>query len=376
MVKQMAEKRSQLAENVDWKFFFIKYKWMPRKVLRKKFGIKTYDIDNFLQRPQNRQMFKGCSISESLPPDRLQEILKDAWEYYLIKEIKLNIREGQSDWIPEILRLSNVEKKGDGFSFLVNSKYLRKAFGNSYQKFRSRGYTRIAFALFNCFPGEALLTRCGVEPFMFNQTKRIALKHIDILSMIEHIYWNFSLNEQESKVLESSTESEIQEFMKERFISGYKTPGFLSSEFLNDYGLRPNLYKDIGLGNLKSSLKDKYKKELGDSENLDDSWSKEKFARLYPDIKLDRCKYCPINIIDHHHFLPRPEYPQYEYHRENVIPLCTSVHAAITRNKITKEIRAKYEEAIKHWLKDEKASLFDNVLKQIHEDIGLHIIPK
>ncbi len=70
-------------EPTDWKNFLLKYKWMPTSQLVKRFGIQKYDIDNFRRTPEVRSVLKPWRISAEQSPERLREILRSAWEYYL-----------------------------------------------------------------------------------------------------------------------------------------------------------------------------------------------------------------------------------------------------------------------------------------------------
>ena len=176
-------------EPTDWKDFLLKYKWIPSDMLRERFGIKRHDIDNFRRKPTVRTVLDPWRISLKQSPERLREILKSAWEYYLTHVVPIDFTRSPSLWVPELLAIKNVSK--GGFSFLTNSKYLTIACPDALENFRERGYTNVALAAYEFFPGSDVLRRNSVLPYMFQQTHIKALESTDAESMIEHVYLNF-----------------------------------------------------------------------------------------------------------------------------------------------------------------------------------------
>lgn len=233
------------------------------------------------------------------------------------------------------------------------------AFGTRYTKFIQQGYTNVAFGAHHCFPGEDFLKRHGVLPFMFHQTYRDVLRYNDVKDMIEHIYLKFHCNDPIPN-----------EEKKRRFCALHSTRGFLSKDFLNKYGVSPHLYKGKPLSALLKSIADQYSVELGTLPTSEIKWHRDEFARRNPLRQLNKCEYCPMEKpIQLHHFLDREDYPRYTYHTENVVPLCNLVHHFITYKWLSTELQDEYKKCQNKWFKTEKASVFDKVMKSIHDEV-------
>ena len=343
-------------EDMDWKNFYIRYRWMPTKLLIKKFDIKQYDVNNFLRKNNVRKIFEGWRLSLTLPPERIKEILESAWEYYLVHERKIDFSQPKSVWIPQLLSLSRLSNE-EGFAFLVSNKYLKIAFGKEYENFINKGYTAISFGAFHCFPKKEFLFENGVVPFMFYQTHKKISRYTEIRSMVEHVYMNFSVS--------NVTLSDIEK--KENFIARYNEPGFVSSTFLEMYGIPQNFYKEYGLKFVLESIAQKYMSELGYENSVEKGWSTKEFLKKFPEKGMQQCRYCGLSPIDSHHLLPQKEFPEYRYHEENVVPLCVNVHTFITRGKWDKNQEISYRSQFKNWLGEPSIKKFDDIMRRFHE---------
>jgi len=355
---------------MNWKDELIRYKWISTQYLLKKYAIKKYDIDNFTRKPEVKKIIHGWRLQLGLQPDRLKAILAEAWEYFLIDEIGMRPLVERLDWVPSILSLSGITRgEKTGFGFLVDSRYLQNAFGATYKRFASRGYTNIAFGLFHCFPGREFLHQHGIMPFMFHQTHRNVLKHVDILSMIEHVYiwfWDYHTNPETHVYSPNPVATNI---LKQRLIARAKEKDFLNSHFFRKYGVPYNFYKDEGLANLLEQLAQKYSLELGLISDSRKNWNANIFLREHPENLYDKCKYCSLSPVDLHHLVSRQKYPEHMYNVENVIPLCLQVHGCITRKKISNSLSEKYNKCISKWLRRRNANVFYDVMNLIHNEI-------
>ena len=342
---------------MEWKNFYIKYRWMSSKMLTEKFGINKYDVDNFLRKPNTRKIFDGWRLSQTAPPENINKILKSAWEYYLTYEEKIDFTQAPEKWIPKLLSLEGISKL-DGFSFLVNGRYQRLVYPQQYEDYRKHGFTNTAFGLFYFFPGREFLFKHGILPYMLNQTQKKATSYIDIFSMIEHVYMNFY----EFGTPLSDTDK------KEVFIGRYNEPNFLSTSFLRNYGVPQNFYNEYGgLKFLLEKIAQKYLAELGYVNNNDNAWSSKRFIKLFPTKTMKKCRYCDLYPVDLHHLLPQNEFSQYRFNEENVVPLCVNVHAFITRRYWNEIQEVDYRNLFKKWLKNPKIEVFDDIMEHFHE---------
>ena len=285
---------SNETNNQDWKNFLLKHKWMPTSILVEKFKIQKYDLDNFRRKTAVNNILSPWHIKLTQPKERLNEIFKAAWEYYLTNVEKIDFNENPKTWVAQIISLKNISRNGSGFGFLTDSRYLEIACPEMLSEFREKGFTNIALCLFQFWPGKELLIKNGVLPFMFLQTHRRALQHLDVESMVEHIYLNFIVEED----IAFSNENLIA--AKERLFARHDESSFANKADFDKFGLPYNFYKDAG--GLKKVLKDlaeKYALELGYYKDDIRGWSTSEFKKLFPQRKLDQCEYCgmqPVNF--------------------------------------------------------------------------------
>jgi hypothetical protein len=347
--------------SASWKDVLIRYKWMPARVLVRKFGLKKHDVDNFRRRPDVARMLEGWRISRTMAPERLREILKEAWEYYLTVERPLGIDASSSQWIPRLLQLSGIRDDPAGFGFLVDSRYLRAAFGSAYDAFLARGHTTTAYAAFECYPGRNALGLAGVLPFMFYQTHKRVLEHVDTIAMVDHVYIRFH---------DPATNSPAAvDHLKERLIARYREPGFITGEFLAQFGVPSNFYAELGLRGILASLALKYSADLGRDGKRSRGWSASEFVRKNPGGAFEKCCICGLRPVDLHHLLPRSQYPALAYEQQNVLPLCVQVHQYITRRLWTPAEQQTYVGTYKRWLREKRSDVFDSALAILHDAV-------
>ena len=349
-----------------WKDFLLKHKWMPTRQLVKQFGIAKYDVDNFRCKPAVRVVLEPWRISLKQSPERLRDIFTQAWKYYLTEIENIDLDEALRVWVPKLVSLKNVSR-GTGFSFLTDSRYFHIACPQQLTEFRSKGFTNIALAVYQFWPGRDRLVRSGVLPFMFFQTHSQALKHVDVESMIEHVYLNFMAGEGGISSPEAIFEA------KERFYARHDDQGFLSTAALERFGVSYNFHKDGGgLKTVLKKLAEKYAVELGYVSDERTTWSSAAFRKKFPERALDCCEYCGLRPVDIHHLLPREHYPNLIYEGENVVPLCVQVHKYITRKHWTAEEAKNYQNCVKEWCKAKSAgkrNIFQRIMGDIHRSI-------
>lgn len=350
----------------DWKNYLLKYKWMPTRQLIVRFGIQKHDIDNFRRKSEVRSVLHPWRVSLNQPPERLREILVDAWAYYLTEVQNIDFDSRPASWVPDLIATRNVSKSG--FSFLTDSKYLKLVCPNEYDEFRKSGYTNIALAAYEFWPGRSLLHECGVLPHMFQQTHSSALKRIDALSMVEHIYLNFLSGDN------GNLSSEQLRHAKEILYARYREPGFITGQTLSSFGVPANFYSQGGgLKPILTKLHHKYGVELGYVTEAGTVWSSRKFRERFPNRNLDKCLYCNLSPVDLHHLLPRQDHPNLIYDGDNVVPLCVNVHQRITRKRWTKKEEDAYNKASKRWLKTADSKLrrqvFNKAMEKIHSEV-------
>ena len=347
----------------DWKDFLHQYKWMPYRHIRERFGIKRHDIENYLRNSTARQVFDPWRVSAKRTPEQLQEILKSAWEYYFTRVGLIDFSDSAELWVPKLISTKNVGQ--NGFSFLVGSKYLQIARPEAFADFRERGYTNVALAAYEFYPGRDILRGNAVLPYMFQQTHVKALESTDAQSMVEHVYLNFLSG------VDAPTSAERIRSAKEKMYVRYRESAFVTGEHLSRFGVPGNFYSKKGtLRSILESLHRKYGEELGFLEGSDPNWSSAKFKALFPERHTDSCEYCGQSPVDLHHLLPRKDYPHFTYDSDNVVPICVNIHQRITRNMWSTEEVVAYNKALKGWLRARnqvnKRYLFKDTMELIH----------
>lgn len=352
----------------EWKDFLIRHKWMPASILVSKFGIRKYDLDNFRRKAKVRAILDSWRISLSQPADQLRRIFEQAWQYYLVEVESINFGAPPRDWVPKLIAIKNVSRGGTGFGFLTTSKYFEIICPRVLAEFRAKGFTNVALAAYEFWPGKSFLLRHGVLPYMFHQTHRAALVHVDVESMLEHIYLNF--------LADDGTVNSDDELVaaKERFLARHDESGFITTDMMERFGVPYNFYKDTG--GLRAAMKKiaaKYAAELGYVDGAETRWSSGEFRKRFPERVLNTCEYCGLRPVTLHHLLPRQDYPTLLYENNNVVALWVQVHDYISRNYLASSEREQYSKAIRAWLREkegpQRRAVFRQVMGSLHATI-------
>ena len=344
-----------------WKDFYIAHPWVTPAILRQKYpDIKKHDIDNFIRKPNVKEVLNKdkwrLGVEQSKP--NIFEILKKAWEYYIINELGFSLHDEK---LPS--KLFALTSPKPPWAFLSESKYLSKLDG--YKKWTEKGFTRISFAICNIFPGKEYCHDSGIIPSLFFQTATTNSELQDIVGMVEHIYLKFY------KGINSSSSSEEIENAKRIFIARHDESSFFKQDFLLSHGLSVLHFQIAPQKAIIQQLARKFRLDVGLNDSVNtQNWSAEKFKRENPDENFSVCKYCNRSPVDLHHFLKRSQRPDLVYHPENVVPICTLVHSCISRKRLSEDINNKYAKANKDWNNapdGKKSACFDRVMREIHE---------
>ena len=355
--------REAMALPHDWRDFLIRNPWAPPRVLVAKYDIKKYDIDNWLRGNPNARIILDRGrwrLTRGMSEPGIREIMEEAWKYYIEEELGIDVATPAA-----VLRLIRIQTPTEPFGFLVDGNYLRRLTG--YKTWLANGYTRVAFAVCNIWPGRKYADDRNLLPALFLQTKRTAVDRQDAIVLIRHIYLCF--------LCDSIGTSEDTDYAKRRFWARYKEQGFLSGDRLREYGMSTlHLRGHGGVPRLLEAVAGEFADELGLVGSKASRWNGQAFRKRNPSVNWDQCGYCGRRPVDLHHLLPRSEYPELSYDVENVVPACVQVHAAITRNTLGNEFQQAYSSAQRAWLKARPGSRtvrFDDVMSLAHrETIG------
>jgi len=348
----------------EWKKFLYRYKWMPVSELRKRFGIKKHDFDNLMHKPKPRAVLAPWRISLDRSPEELRKILTSAWQFYLESVLEIPFDRPATEWVPKIISLKNISR-GSGYFFLTASKYLKTARKLEFEEYQNQGFTNIALALYEFWPGYARLRAAGVEPYMFFQTKKEKiLEHFDAKDMVEHIYMRFF-----SGLEENPTPERIRE-ARELFYAFSEDQEFLTSRDLNRFGITPQYYVDVGIQEIKKQIAREFGEELSYEVPSDPTWDRKRFLSDHPDFECEYCEYCGMFPVSLHHLLYRNEHPEFTYEEENIVPLCLTIHGMITHKKWTPDLESEYDAAMRSWQKASsgfRKREFKSVMRKLHD---------
>ena len=348
-----------MAIPTDWQDFLINHPWAPPRLLMAKYDIKRHDLDNWRRNNPSAHLLDPDSWRLSLdkPPPTILKIMRAAWKYYLEEEIQ--IQPDSRDAVPKLIRLKTPKPP---FQFLVDGRYLGRLPG--YASWIADGYTRLSFAVCNIWPGRAVADQQNLLPALFLQTKQTAVRRQDAVGLVKHIYLCF---------LGPSVSDDLDE-LKRRFVLRHRENGFITAAVLRQYGMSALHLNRHGVPELVRAVAREFADELGLETKPATQWIAEAFRRDNEDTDWTLCRYCGRKPVDLHHHLLRSEYPELTYDAENVVPLCVSVHAAITRNMLSDDFQRAYAQAEKAWRKSDpgsRVSRFDDVLSLAHrETIG------
>lgn len=352
----------------DWKDFLLANKWVPSEYLVRRFGIHLYDVDNFKRKPGVREVLEPWRIGPTQSPERMRAILTAAWRFYLCDVVGLQVDQDPRLWVPRLIALKNISRGSESFGFLVNSRYLRPACPDEFAAYKARGFTNVALATHEFWPGKERLRIAGVLPFMFLQTHRDVLNHVDPASMLEHVYFHFLADD------DALASDESRRDAKERLCFRHNEPGFLPQKALTQYGVPSHFFR--GQGGLRAVLRGlaaKYAAELDYSAPGEGGWSPAEFRRRFSDRQLDRCEYCGLQPVDLHHLVFRHMHPELAYVDDNVVPLCVQAHGYVTRRLWSPTEEALYDQSVARWLgasdRTPRRVLFREVMGAIHSSI-------
>lgn len=347
---------------MDWKNFYIQNPWIPTSVLMEKFGIKRYDISNWLKSNPNVRVVLNrdkWKLTENQSPDDCYLTLNQSWEYYLKEVKKLDF---SNDNI--VSELINLKTPKSPWSFLVDRKHLKKI--NEYTEW-TNVYSRISFVISKIYPGEEFCKERGLLPQLFKNSGTNS-KNIDVLGLLEHVYLKFYSN-----LTGEFTQNDVDNW-KRVFIGRYNETGFFTMGFLLEHGVSSLLFDVYTKNSYTSQLCDKFIEDLGiEFENKNQGlWNSGTFRKSNLDINTTECKWCSRKPVDLHHLLPRNERPDLTYNSKNVVPLCTLVHSYITREMWDENSKSDYNQCKRKWDsldENSKESVFDDVMNEIHDII-------
>jgi len=348
----------------DWKEFLISHPFLPTRYLVQKFpNFKKHDLDNWTKKPNvqtSLERSKWRLKKNGMLKKDARRILEEYWEFYLRVELKLDL-ENDPEIVEKLIHLRG-DRSHPLNSVLTNADYLNQT-GDDFDKWRKYGYTTISFAVMNIFPGKDWCKKLSIKPFMFYQ---VQFKNIDQKKIIDFMEWIWLRHIK--KVTPEDGLNKI-EIAKKVFYARHMDKDLMDRTLWQKYGLSTNLQKG-GIKRLEKLLAEKFASDLKIKSVFRELWSADKFRKENPDINLDKCIYTKSNPVDLHHFLERSNFPEYIYHKENVIALNPQMHAFITRKKWDKEIEEEYKAAQENWINaadSQKVRVFEKVMKKIQK---------
>ena len=346
---------------MDWKDFWFANKWATNSFLQQKFGIQRHDYENYFRtRPGLKDLRDKFSYSSNKTNSKdLSNIFSNVWSYYWEEESGISPTVCDKDFVEICIKFTQNIIRNSSVSFILDSKYFNRLPGAD--AWRSSGYTYLSYYFLNYEPTASRLKRLSVIPEMFRDTKLSNISLEDATRFLDHIYIYFYKD-----LSDSSSERNIIA-AKERFFYSFNEPGYFTSADAQAFGFSTTI--PFSYTEVKSRLKFTYGVELGFDDSPSLSWNKSKLQNLYPDLDFSKCMLCDAPSPDFHHLLFRSEYPELTYHRENVVPLCSNSHNAITRNK-DPIMAAMYRECISKWKVAEsgdKVKAFGHLLAQFHD---------
>ena len=352
----------RIVQGKDWKTFLLKNPWYPKRLLVAHFGIRAYDLDNWKR--THRAVKPALEDPKSnfrvaITPDDLRESLSKAWRFLFEQVLEIDFK---SDAAPkEIIKLQNVSRSD--WASLCSSRRFENIPG--YDEWIAKGYTQIAFVVFKIYPAGTWASDAGILPAMFNQTKTKACTRTELIDLLEKIYLRFL-----SDLPRNSPKEDIRDAKRIFYVRAQEN-SFITNAMLRPYGftdhMTPHGVKDIVL-----ALQARYALEMGLPTDAGDNWNSSEFRKRFPERALDRCHYCDRKPVDLHHLLPRNEYPELVFESENVVPLCTLVHNAITRNGISCDCAGEFTAAASEWKsaeKGERLQTFDGAMHRLHREL-------
>jgi hypothetical protein len=345
----------------DWKTFLLKNRWYPKRLLVAHFNIRPYDLDNWKRsHPEVTQALADprYNFHFAETSNDVRDSLRKAWCFLFEQVLEIDF---SGDLAPrEIIKLQGIAKSDWGL--LCDRRIFEKMDG--YDEWIAEGYTQIAFVVFKIYPGEQWARATGISPAMFSQTRKL-LTRAELVGILEGIYLQFLAD-----LPGNPSDKEVSE-AKEIFYIRARESSFITNSMLRPYGFTEHMTQD-GVKDIILALRHKFAVELGLEAGVKDGWSASKFRKMHTSANLNKCRYCSRTPVDLHHLLSREEYSELIYDAENVVPLCTLVHSAITRNKISHDSAEKLRNAVSAWIaakRSRKLDVFNEVMHELHKEL-------
>ena len=347
----------------NWKTFWFENKWATSSFLIDKFGIKRHDYDNFFNdnhRPGIKKLRDENSHKrQNITPKELFAIFADVWSFYWEEEAKEALPVDEEKFIRFCLSFRQSEIKGSNVPFLISTKYLKNL--PDFKDWEDNGYTYLSYLFLNFEPTKSRLATAKIVPEMFQNTTLSQMTRDQAVEFLNYLYLFHFIG------LSKDTNDRKLRAAKEQFYFRYKETGFFQSREAQKLGFSTTI--PFSYSEIKSKLRSNYAIELG-LENSDSfSWSKQKYCELNPNFVGSHCHFCNAPNPDFHHLLQRAVYPELTYHPENLIPLCSTSHNAITRNKNLR-LASSYRQCIEHWKsapEGSKVEVFYELLHRFHD---------
>lgn len=344
----------------DWKTFALQHPWYPSRLLVKHFGLKKYDLDNWKRvHPQVREALlrPPDNFREAESPSDILRSLTKAWRFFIENVLQLDLTQDTAGL--SIAKLQGIGKSD--WAFLLDSRILGKL--NDYNDWIAQGYTQLAYVVFHIYPGRNWAETSGLRPSLFSQTSKIHTRG-ELVELLEHVYLRFLAD-----LPQSPSPDDISDAKRVFYVRASEA-SFITNEVLSSYGFRAHMTPH-GIKDIVNAVRQKFGADLGLEALAISNWSTSEFRKRFPKRELSVCQYCGRKPVDLHHLLERSEYPELIYEDDNVVPLCTLVHSAITRNVISVESARQLIRAAEQWKtsKDGRLATFDNVMRAIHNEI-------
>lgn len=347
----------------DWKTFWFENKWATSGFLIDKFKIKRYDYDNFFNDNQRDDIKKfrdkHSYKRQDIKPKELRNIFADVWAFYWEEEIKEDLPVDADEFVKFCLNFRGLKIRDSNVSFLMNPNYVKRL--PNFKDWEDNGYTYLSYLFLNFEPTASRLATAKIVPEMFQNTTLSQMTRDQAVDFLNDLYlFHF-------KGLSNNTTDRKLKAAKQQFYFCYKDTGFFNSREARKLGFSTTI--PFSYIEIKERLRSNYAIELGLESNESATWSKQKYLDLNPKFDGDKCLFCDAPNPDFHHLLQRAIYPELTYHPENLVPLCSTSHNAITRNK-DPILKSTYRQCIKHWKAAPdglKAEVFNDLLSHFHD---------
>jgi hypothetical protein len=358
--RQPTLSRQTVTNEMDWKDFWFANKWASNSFLQRKFGITSYDYENYFRNRSGLKELRDrfTHSNENLRAEELSLIFSDVWEYFWLEESLQKLPETDKEFLEFCIKYTQTELRNSPLSFLVDHKYFAKL--PEAKSWKASGYTYLSYFFLNYEPTASRLRTLFAIPEMFRDTTLSGLSLEEATRFLSHLYLYHY------KGLSESSADKSVRAAKERFYYSYKETGYFHYREARALGYSTTI--PFNYAEVKERLKFTYGVELGFVDTQSLMWSKRKFKEIHPDLDLEKCAFCNAPRPDLHHLLFRSEYPELTYHRENIVPLCSTSHNAITRNR-DPILNAVYRDCVAKWkaaAEGEKINVFSDILRHFH----------